>query len=98
HDNQCVLALLHGLWHPFPDRSGQGNTGCRPQQQQQQQGRTLCCRFAAVQQIGQQVVIDGPIPGTAAFIDAPQQIDQQQGRDDSQQPQGSQEMEIAQHF
>ena len=95
-DDQCIFAFLHRLRELIPDRSRHGDDGEAPGCQQQQQRRALGCILAAIQQEGQQGLVDGLVPGGYHGIHPPQGDDEDKCGQQGQQPQGAQEMEVIQ--
>ena len=94
HNNQCVLALLYWLGLFRPGRARQGNNAQYPYCQQQVQWQSLRGVFAGIEQVGQQALINHLVPGGTLRVQFPQTTEKKQSRNQGQQPQGAQKMEI----
>ena len=94
NNHHGVFAFLNGLRELFPHRAGHGENAQYPGKAQKQEGGPLRGILASVKQKREQRFIDCPVPGCYSGIYPPQGKDECCHRNESQEPQRSEELEI----
>ena len=96
-DDQRLDRLRRGGWLPLPGRSGQGQTGRDPTNDESRSGPARRAPIALEHEVSEQVRVDGGAPGTRPLWALQDASDDPRNGQKCQQPQRSKEMKVAPH-